>query len=41
MPAGQRGTASMGTMVVIDARRSDGDEAAGLLGVKRETLYAT
>jgi len=35
------GTASMGTMVVIDGDEYlTGDEAAGLLGVKRETLYA-
>jgi excisionase family DNA binding protein len=35
------GTASIGTMVVIEGEEYlTGDEAAGLLGVKRETLYA-
>ena len=36
-----RGPASMGAMVLIDGEEYlTGDEAAGLLGVKRETLYA-
>ena len=41
MPGRARGTATMRAMVVIEGDEYlTGDEAAGLLGVKRETLYA-